>query len=97
MGEKNSMEITVKYLTAVKKITGISSEKFKAPENCNLEDLFLEQVCSSYGAFQGYLDNQLSSNGKILFFLNNNIVNNLRETFLKNGDVVTIMSPIAGG
>ncbi|MBP1172909.1 MULTISPECIES: MoaD/ThiS family protein [unclassified Paenibacillus] len=91
------MEITVKYLTAVKKITGISSEKFKAPVNCNLENLFLDQICSSYGAFKGYVDNMLNSNGKILFFLNNNIVNDLRGTFLNDGDVITIMSPIAGG
>lgn len=97
MGEKKSMEITVKYLNAMKKITGTSSEKFKAPVNCNLENLFLNQICSKYEAFQGYVDNMLNSNGKILFFLNNTNVNDLRETFLNDGDVITIMSPIAGG
>ena len=93
------MNVTIKYLTLFKKITGKSHETISVKENCTLEECIIDNVCKKYEQLHDYMIQRDSSkiNEKLAFFINSEQVQPSDPIILKNDDVITILTPIQGG
>jgi molybdopterin converting factor small subunit len=92
------MQITVKYKSQVKKETGISFEELVITENEKLHDV-LKRLTEKHGDKFGNLlfDDKGIFKNTILLAINNIQALYSENAQLKETDVLTIMSPIAGG
>ena len=90
------MIITVCYMAQLKQAAGIASEQVEVAEGSSVEQ-FLRRLADVHGDTLGKL--LLTANGKLqstnLFFVGDAQV--LPTDGLKDGDVLTVLSPIAGG
>jgi len=92
------MQITVKYKSQVKKETGIASETLDIAENNALQGV-LSSLADKYGNnFRKLLfDDNGNFKNAILLAVNNMQVHYSENQLLNQNDILTIMSPIAGG
>ncbi|MFT8350631.1 MoaD/ThiS family protein [Clostridium saccharoperbutylacetonicum] len=93
------MDVTIKYLNKLKKITGKSNEKISIKENSTLEELIIGDICKRYEDISNYMINKENSNidDKIALFVNNEQVKTSYSVILKSNDVITILPPVIGG
>jgi MoaD family protein len=95
------MEITVRYFTVLRSVTGTREEKIDAKEGSTVEDV-LEILITKYGKeFERFI---FSGRGehrglKLVFFVDGRNIegSEVFKTKLTSGNVLAIMPPIAGG
>jgi MoaD family protein len=92
------MKVAVRYLAQLRQAAGVASESVEVPGGCPLPAL-LSRLAERHGdSFQRLL---LDGNGgvhdSILLFVGEEQVRNGTPVVLKEGDVITVLSPMAGG
>jgi MoaD family protein len=96
----STMEVTVRYFTVMRNITGTREEKIDAKEGSTVEDV-LKTLSSKYGKeFDRYIFSGREHRGlKLLFFVDGHNIEGSDgfKTKLKSGSVLAIMPPVAGG
>jgi len=94
------MQVTVQYLTVLRRVTQKRQESLTLEEDSTLEDM-LTVLAEKYGEkFQRYASSGRGKKGlRLIFLLNGQDVGQLDglKTRLHNGDKVEIIPPIAGG
>ena len=95
------MKVTVKFLTAVRNITGKSREELMLEEGSMVEDL-LQKLSEKYGSrFKEYVYDEKTKNprGYMQFLIDgrNVAILNGMKTKLYNGCQVAIVPPMRGG
>lgn len=94
------MEVTVRYFTIIRDITGTREEKIDAEEGSTVEDV-LRILVKRYGKeFERYISSGRDHKGmKLLFFVDGRNVEGSDgfKTRLRSGNVLAIMPPVAGG
>jgi MoaD family protein len=93
------MIITVRYLTALRGITGKREEKITLPEGSTLENA-LTFLSSKYGAsFEKYVHSGKEGGLPLLFLVNGSNAAHLDglKTRLENEATLSIILPVAGG
>jgi MoaD family protein len=94
------MEVTVRYFTILRNITGIHEEKISAEEGSTVEDV-LKILGARYGReFERYIYSGRDHKGmKLLFFVDGRNIDGFDgfKTRLRNGNTLAIMPPVAGG
>lgn len=92
------MKVKVKYTAQLKKAIGVGEEWVELESGALLKDLLEIQFQKRKN---GFLDMVFNGNGEflgtVLLIVNGRQVNFEYSETLKENDVVTIMSPIAGG
>jgi molybdopterin converting factor small subunit len=92
------MQVAVRYLAQVKQAGGSAGEEVEVPASCSVEEL-LAHLAERHGA--GLRDLLLDPAGKrqptILVFVGDVQVAPGESAQLRDGDVVTLLSPMAGG
>lgn len=94
------MQITVRYLSIIREITGTREERVKAREGSTVEDL-IEILNEKYGE----VFRRISLSGRerrglqIVYFLNGQNIKALDDfkTKIPNGSELVIIPPVAGG
>lgn len=99
MNQSDKMiQVTVKYMSRVKKAAGTSGENLSLPSPCTVQALITERLCKENRPLSESL---LSANGDIqeflMIFVGDTKVDSKIPMMLKDGDEVLIMSPISGG
>ena len=92
------ISISIRYVAQLKKAAGVACEEVEAPAPCSVREL-LPLLADRHGA---PLRNLLlgadgSPQSTILVFLGDKQVVLADDVPLKEGDVVTLLSPMAGG
>jgi MoaD family protein len=94
------MQITVRYFTLLRTVTGAREERIDAKEGSTVEDV-LKTLSAKYGKeFDRFIYSGRDRKGlKLLFFLDGRIIEEADgfKTKLENGNVLAIMPPVAGG
>ena len=90
------MKITVHYMAQLKQAVGTASEQLDLDQACSVED-FARRLADRHG--DGLRKLLLTASGALqptnLYFVGDMQVQHAER--LKDGDVVTVLSPIAGG
>jgi MoaD family protein len=98
--EMPEMEITVRYFTIIRNITGTREEKIDAKEGSTVEDV-LKTLGTRYGKeFERYISSGRDHKGmKLLFFVDGRNIEGSDgfKTILRSGNTLAIMPPVAGG
>lgn len=94
----NIMKVTVNYLAQLKQAAGISSESIDLDTACSIQDLVI-QLAENYGEpLRSFLlDSGGSLRQSILLIIDETQVHWETPVQLKEGDVITFLSPLAGG
>jgi MoaD family protein len=94
------MEITVRYFTVLREITGKREEKIDLADGSILEDA-VRLITRKYGrGFETYVSSGRRRKGlQILFLIDGQNAAGLRgfKTGLRDGSTLIIMPPVAGG
>ncbi len=94
------MQVTVRYFTIVRNITGMREEKLDAKEGSTVEDV-LKTLSTRYGKeFDRLIFSGRDHRGlRLLFFVDGRNIEGPEgfKTKLNAGSVLAIMPPIAGG
>jgi MoaD family protein len=94
------MEVTVRYFTLLRDITGKREEKLVTEDDSTIEDV-LDTLGKEYGkAFTNYVLSGRDRRGlKVMFFLDGRSVEESDglKTKLRAGSVLALMPPVAGG
>ena len=90
------MQVTVQYLAQLKRAAGCSSERVEAKESATLADI-LRLAAERHGAplRDLLLDENSEPRRSLLFFIGDDHATPTRG--VRDGDVVTILTPMAGG
>ena len=89
------MEITLKYSAQIKQAAGTAYETLSVKGPCTASEI-LKQVAASHEALQSMLyESKETIRPSLLLFVGEDQVTG--EHMLEDGDVLTLMSPIAGG
>jgi molybdopterin converting factor small subunit len=92
------MHVTVRYLAQLKQAGGSAGEQVEVPSSCSVDEL-LAYLADRHGA--SLRDLLLDPAGKrqptILVFVGDVQVAPVESAHLRDGDVVTLLSPMAGG
>ncbi len=92
------MKVKVKYTAQLKKAIGSAEEIVETENNVLLRDLLTALFFQKKKEFQDIVfDSEGQFLGTVLLIINGQQVNFNHAEPLKENDVVTIMSPIAGG
>jgi molybdopterin synthase sulfur carrier subunit len=98
--EMSAMEVTVRYFTLLRNLTGKREEQLSAKEDCTIEDI-LGLLSKKYGSeFEEYVHSGRERRGlRVLFFLDGRNIEGLDglKTKLRAGSVLALMPPVAGG
>jgi molybdopterin converting factor small subunit len=90
------MTVTVCYMAQLKLAAGLGSERIEIDRACSVED-FARRLAERHG--DGLRSLLLTASGALqltnLFFIGDGQVQ--ANAQLKDGDVLTVLSPIAGG
>ena len=92
------MRISVHYLAQLRQAAGTGCEEMDLPTACSARQLLVrlaQQRGDSLGRL--LLGGDKKVHPTILLFVGDEQVGPEEDTMLKDGDVVTILSPIAGG
>jgi sulfur-carrier protein len=92
------IRISVRYMAQLKQATGAACEEIALPSPCPVRELLLA-LANRHGAplRRLLLDGDGSLQPTILVFVGDEQVSANDGVTLNNGDVVTLLSPIAGG
>lgn len=92
------MKITIKYKSQIKKETGIAYEVIELPDNETLQ-VVLKNLAKKHdkGFMNMLFDDNNNFKNTIFLAINNTQTLYSENVKLKDADVLTIMSPIAGG
>ncbi|WXG44409.1 MAG: MoaD/ThiS family protein [Promethearchaeati archaeon SRVP18_Atabeyarchaeia-1] len=94
------MEVTIRYFTLLRNITGRHEEKLSVEEDSTIEDV-LSALSREYGKeFENYVLSGRDRRGlRVLFFLDSQNIEELDglKTKLRAGGVLAMMPPVAGG
>ena len=92
------MNVTIKYMAQIKVTAGVAEETLDLADPCSVSDL-LRQLTEKHhpGLRPMLLDESGRLQPTILLFVNDSQVQDTDAAMLANGDVVTFLSPIAGG
>jgi len=94
------MEITVRYFTLLRNITGRRDEEIAAKDDSTVEDI-LKSLSKKYGkeVADYVLSGRDRSGLRLLFFLDGKNVDTFDglKTKLHAGSVLALMPPVAGG
>jgi MoaD family protein len=94
------MEVTVRYFTIMRNLTGTREERIDTIEGSTVEDV-LKTLSTRYGKeFERYISSGRDHRGmKLLFFVDGRNIEGSDgfKTKLKNGSTLAIMPPVAGG
>ncbi len=92
------MKVTVRYLAQARHAAGVASEQVELDDPCPAAELVLRAAERHGGALKALL---LGADGTLqpalLLFVGDEQVGPEAECELKDGDVVTVLSPMAGG
>jgi molybdopterin converting factor small subunit len=92
------MKVSVRYMAQVRQAAGVPSEEVELEGPCTLHELIARLVGRHGGAFRQLLmDDSGGMQATILFFVGDEQVGPADGRALRDGDVVTVLSPIAGG
>ncbi len=92
------MRVSIRYLAQLRQAAGRASEDIELKEACSAREFVVRQACCHGDALR-----QLLLKGKeklqptILLFVGDEQVGPEDQTPLKDGDVITVLTPIAGG
>jgi molybdopterin converting factor small subunit len=90
------MQVTVKYLAQVRHAAGVPAETLCLDRPCTLQQLLM-QLAERHGEpFRRLLD-ATGRSPSLLFFVGDEQVRWDACVELRDGDLVTVLSPIAGG
>ena len=90
------MQITIRYMSQIKRAAACSSECVDIRDGSSLTDLLVHVAHQHGDAFRGMLLDDASTPRKsLLYFVGEEHADVSRP--LKHGDEVTILSPMAGG
>jgi molybdate/tungstate transport system ATP-binding protein len=98
MGGAGNVKITIQYMGQIKHAAGTSSQQIELLGPCSVLECLKRLPKRADDALTHFLldaNQQLSRT--ILVFLGDEQVQDAERTLLKDGDVVTVLSPIAGG
>ena len=91
------MKITVRYATQLKQRAGTDAEELELTEAASVQAC-LQAVSQRHTDLQSLLlDANGSLSSTILVFVGDDQIDDPATATLKEGDVVTLLSPIAGG
>lgn len=90
------MQVTVKYLAQVRHATGMPSETVRLDRPCTLQQLLTHLVDRHGDPFRRLLGRNGSA-ASLLLFIGDEQVRWEGAVELHDGDLVTVLSPIAGG
>ncbi len=92
------IRISVRYMAQLKQAAGAACEEVALPDPCPVRDLLLA-IADRHGTSLRslLLDADGSLQPTILVFVNDGQLSANDGPALKDGDVVTLLSPIAGG
>lgn len=94
------MEVTIRYFTLLRNLTGTREERLAVGEDQTIEDI-LGILSKKYGKeFEDYVLSGRDRRGlRVLFFLDGRNIEGLDglKTKLRAGSVVALMPPVAGG
>jgi len=94
------MDITVRYFTTLREVTGKREEKIGLVEGSSLGDA-LRFIAKKYGeSFERYLSSGTERRGlKLLYLINGQNAADLGglKMRLRDGNTLTIIPPVAGG
>lgn len=91
------MNVTVKYVAQIKRASGTGSEAVQLPDNATLQDC-LGAVTEMHPELQRLLFSDTGAlQSTILVFVGEDQIDNPKLTRMHAGDIVTLLSPIAGG
>jgi molybdopterin converting factor small subunit len=92
------MHVAVRYLAQLKQASGRPGEQLEVPSPCSIDELFSQLAQRRGPALRDLL---LDAAGRrqptILVFLGDRQVAPEESAQLREGDVVTLLSPMAGG
>ncbi len=90
------MRIAVRYMAQLRQATGVSAEEVELPDACSVGDL-LARLAGRHGEplRRLLLDRDGATQPTILVFVGDEQAGD--RAVLADGDVVTLLSPIAGG
>ncbi len=92
------MKVTVHYMAQIRRAAGIASETVAMENGCNLAD-FLGQLAARHEpAFRNIvLDGTDKAHRSLLIFIGEEQVPADAIRMLTEGDVITLLTPMAGG
>jgi len=92
------MTITLKYLAQLRHVAGVGSEPVELAKPCSVKEL-IQRVAQRRGEpLRRWLINEAGTlQPTILLFLGDVQVTGQEDVELNDGDVITLLSPIAGG
>jgi molybdopterin converting factor small subunit len=92
------VKVTVRYLAQLRAATGAAAEEVELPRPCSVQELVLRLADRHGDAARRLLT---GANGHlqtaVLLFLGDDQVGAPGETMLRDGDVLTLLTPVAGG
>lgn len=92
------MKVTIKYMAQIKVTAGVPEETLDVAEPCSVSQLLNTLTQERHPGLRPMLmDDSGRLQPTILLFVNDNQVQDTDATNLADGDVVTFLSPIAGG
>ncbi len=92
------MKITVNYSAQLKQAAGISSESIEVDAFCSLQELVTRLAQERGESLRNLLlEPQGNLRKSILAIVNDTQIDRQTPLQLKEGDVVTLISPLAGG
>ncbi|MBI3410531.1 MAG: MoaD/ThiS family protein [Planctomycetes bacterium] len=92
------MKIAVKYLAQLKKAAGMGIEDVAVDPGCSVANLVRGLAANDDGTLRPLLlDPQGRPHASLLIFVGDEQVRAAEDRFLREGDVVTLLTPMAGG
>jgi molybdopterin converting factor small subunit len=92
------MKVTVRYLAQLKQAAGVSGEEIDLPAACTARELVVQLARRRGDALHRLLlDAKGALHPTILLFVGDEQVGADDCALLKDGDVITLLSPVAGG
>jgi molybdopterin converting factor small subunit len=92
------MKIAVKYMAQVRHAAGVSSEEVEVAAGCSVPELLTALAAHRGEALRRLLlESSGSPHRAILVFVGERQATTEAPVDLRDGDVVTILSPMAGG
>jgi molybdopterin/thiamine biosynthesis adenylyltransferase/molybdopterin converting factor small subunit len=92
------MKVTIRYAAQARQAAGTAAEEVELERPCSAAELLIGLAKSRGGPFAHLLlDDRGSMQPTLLLFLGDNQIAAGDQTPLANGDVITVLTPIAGG
>jgi molybdopterin converting factor small subunit len=91
------MKIAVRYMAQIRQAAGVGGEAVELAAACGADELVTQLARGREPLRRLLLDADGRLHPTILLFVNDEQVPAWERTLLRDGDVVTVLSPVAGG